>query len=465
MNENNDNKIDITKYLDRFYRSLIRYKLWIFAIIACFVILFEVKTFLFFHYTYSSEAVFIASTKNQSNIYSTSDSSDDFINSFGEVITGDLMRGYILEDLQVDTIPADISLNRIPDTNLMRIKTTASDAEDAYAVINCILNNYDKVTDMVMDDASLLVLDTPQLATAADETPDYLKAGLSGLWNGCILALILVFIMMLFRHTVCSNDDVKKDLSLTNLAKIPFTVSKVKKYRNGSNLLISNPRIQYSFRQAFHDIRIKIEQEYRRNKSKVFMITSTVPNEGKTTVSCNIAISLADKGHKVALIDLDLRNPSILNTIGQSELTGNIVGYLNGELALDEIKNKYLDYSLDIIYGVNSYDEPTKLLSKEKFKKFIAFLKKEYDFVILDVPPLYMMQDALLIAKESDAAIIVIKQDYANTYDILEAVDEINDYVPSIVGTVLNQVKPSIFDQEQSTHGYGYGYGYGYGRK
>ena len=102
------------------------------------------------------------------------------------------------------------------------------------------------------------------------------------------------------------------------------------------------------------------------------------------------------------------------------------------------------------------------MLSKPKFTHLIETLKNNYDYVILDVPPLYTMEDAILVAKRCDNAIITIKQDHTNAIDILESLEELNDHV-SILGTVLNQVKPSIFDVEQTS--YGYGYGYGYGRK
>ena len=100
----------------------------------------------------------------------------------------------------------------------------------------------------------------------------------------------------------------------------------------------------------------------------------------------------------------------------------------------------------------------TQTLSKDKFEKFVDELRNKYDYVILDVPPLFMMEDALLVAKHSDSAIVVIKQDYVNSYDILDSMEELQGYT-QIIGTVINQAIPSIFTPEQSSYGYGYGYG------
>lgn len=461
--DNNEEKIDLTKYLDRFYKSFMRLKSIVFVFIIVCIAFFEVKTLLFFDTVYSSQAVFIASTEGQSNIFVSSDDNDEFISTFNKVITGDMMRKVIMQDLNKTYVPGTISLSKVPDTNLIELKVTSQDPQDAYDIINCIINNYSQVTHMVMSDVTMSILDTPQLPTQPDAYPNYIKSGIQGFTVGLIISMILIFIACLFRRTINLSDDVKNDLNLTNLAKIPYIAGEKKKFSKISNLLLSNPRIQYHFKQSFHDLRLRIEQEHKKNNSQVFMVTSTMPNEGKSMVSVNTAISLADKGYHVVLVDLDLRNPSILNTIKDSHLSGNIVSYLKGEFTLEEVTNKYLDYSLDVIYGVDSYTNAPELLSKDSIHDFIELLKGKYDFVILDVPPLYMMEDALLVAKQSDTALIVIKQDYVNSFDILEALEELNERIPYIMGTVLNQVKPSIFDQEKSH--YGYGYGYGYGRK
>ena len=113
---------------------------------------------------------------------------------------------------------------------------------------------------------------------------------------------------------------------------------------------------------------------------------------------------------------------------------------------------------LDVIFGNEFSQEATEQLSKDEFENFIQLLRNVYDYVILDVPPLYMMEDALLVAKHCDRAIVVIKQDFVNAFDILDSMEELQGYT-HITGTVINQAIPSIFTPEQSSYGYGYGYG------
>lgn len=467
MEDNFENKIDLMKYFDRFYKALMSLKIVLLIIIVVCVGFLEIKTIFFFDTVYSSKAVFIATTEGQENIYVTSDDNDDLLTTFNGLITGNMMQKVIMKDLGVSYVPGNITVSRIPDTNLIELKVTSSDAQDAYDVINCIIHNYGQVTDFVMSDVSMSILDTPQLASEADAYPNYLNSAIKGLLIGAMISFFVTLLYSILRNTINNKDDIKNILHLNNLAKIPYLTTGKKKYSKISHLLLSNPRIQYAFKASFHDLRLKIEQENKKNNTKVIMITSTLPNEGKSMTSVNTAISLAEKGYHVVLVDADLRNPSIFNTMKESNISGNIVDYLKGSYSLEEVTNQYQDYSMDVIYGVDSYPDAPELLSQDSFGQFIMKLKEKYDFVILDVPPLYMMEDALLISTHCDSAIIVIKQDFANAYDILDALEELNEHVPNIMGTVLNQVKPSIFDQEQgSRYGYGnYGYGYGYGKK
>lgn len=459
--EDNQEKIDLTKVFDRIFKAIMRLKLWLFLVVIICIGFFEVKTVMFFNTVYSSKAVFLASSKENTSVYIQSDENNDMLASFNNVITGTMMRDVIKTELNVDAVPGNISVQKVTDTNLIELTVTSSNAQDAYDVINCIINNYTQITSIVMSDMTMSVLDTPKLATAPDETPNYIQSALKGTVYGCIIDIAILFIYVLVRHTVSSNEDVKNILHLSSITKIPLIGGSRKGYKKVADLLITNPGMQYRFKQAFHDIRLRIEQENKKNDTKVIMVTSTMPNEGKSMVSSNVAISLSQKGHKVILIDLDLRNPSIISTLREKELSGNIVGYLKGDFAIEEIINKYKNTSLDVIYGVTSSTESTELLSKDKFKELIEYLKKQYDYIILDVPPLYMMEDAHIIAKNSDSALVVIKQDFVHVYDILDSLEELNENIPYIMGTVLNQVRPSLFDSEQGHYGYGYGYGYG----
>ena len=221
---------------------------------------------------------------------------------------------------------------------------------------------------------------------------------------------------------------------------------------------MTNPRIPASFKNSFHSLTMAIQRE--KNK-KVFMITSTLPNEGKSTISLNTALMLSKEGKKVVLLDLDLRNPSLYRLLNDKEIPYQIGEYLDGKASLKDIIIHDQDMNIDMILGTQSFENSISMLSGHYLSALIKELKQLYDYVIIDVPPLLIMQDALIVAKYSDSTLIVIKQDYAKTYEIMDAIDELYEIDRHIIGCVFNCVEKSIFDKMSSSYGYGYGYGYG----
>lgn len=449
-----NNKIDITQYLNRFYRTIVRMKKWLIIIVLLLIAVNEVRTVFFFHTTYSSQSVFVIYEQGQDNIFATSDDGETMISSFSQLICGTMMQDVVKQSLNLADFPAQVSLSQYDDTNLAVLKVVSDDAQLSYDIISCILNNYKQVTDYSMSDISISIIDTPFVASQPDSYPDYLKEGIKGLIAGLVIDFVIVFVMMTLRKTIIENDDVKNELHLQNITKIPYI--ELGKKRRNFYLLLSNPRIQYTFQHAFSNIRLKLEQERNNNGYQIFMIASTLPNEGKSTIAVNTAISLAQKGYKTVLVDLDLRNPSVFHILKENKICGNIGDYLKENYCFEEIVNQYQDYPLDIIYGMKSYDEATELLSKDRFSKLIALLKTKYEFVILDVPPLYMLEDAMIISRYCDSSLIVIRQDYASIASILDALEELNIHLPHISGTIINQSKRSLFNGEEHSYGYGY---------
>lgn len=456
MQDHNDNKIDLTKYFERFYRTMLKMKIILIVIIVAMIGIIEIKTIFFFHTVYSSQAVFVVYTEGQSNIFEFNDNNDTMFSTFQDLMCGQMMQENIVRDLELDSLNANISLSQLTDTNLVVLKVTSSSPEHSYQIAQYIINNYSQVTDLVISDVAIAIIDTPELASSPDAYPNYLHEGIKGLVIALAIDFVIVLLFTIFRQTIIESDDVKNILHLHNLTKIPYIEVNKNRQQKNFHLLLSNPRIQYSFRQSFHDMRIRLEQEKNKNQYQVFMIGSVLPNEGKSTVAANTAISLAQKGYHVVLVDLDLRNPSIYKILKDSNICGNVVDYLKGLFCFEEIVNTYKDYSMDVIYGVKSYDDSIEILQKNNFDEFIRLLRSKYDYVILDVPPLYMLEDAMIISRYCDSSLIVIKQDYANTNEILDALEELNLHLPHITGTIINQAKPSLFHADEKHYGYGY---------
>lgn len=212
-----DNKIDLTQYFNRFYRTVSRVKKWLIIIVVCTTVLNLAKTFLFFKTTYTSQSVFVVYEQDQDNIFEVSDDGDSLFSSFSGLLCGSMMQDVVKTNLGLTDFPASISLNRFNDTNLAVLKVVSQDSKLSYDIINCILNNYKQVTDYSMSDINIAIIDTPEQASKPDAYPDYLKDGVIGFAIGIIIDLGIVFILMTARKTILESEDVKKELHLHNI--------------------------------------------------------------------------------------------------------------------------------------------------------------------------------------------------------------------------------------------------------
>lgn len=178
--ENDEIEIDLVEYSERFFSTLKKMFKMVFILTLTGFIFFEIKTFLTFHETYSSKAVYIPSKNESTAMFKVEDDHDALIATFNSLLTSDLMKEVICEKLEIDNFSGKIETKRIADTNLVEIITTSDNPQKAYDLLSCILDNYSIVTNSVMSDVKMYLFDTPQIASVPDSSPDYVQNGLKG---------------------------------------------------------------------------------------------------------------------------------------------------------------------------------------------------------------------------------------------------------------------------------------------
>ena len=216
--------------------------------------------------------------------------------------------------------------------------------------------------------------------------------------------------------------------------------------------------IPYFFVESFRTIRNRLEKEVSEKNMRTIMVTSALPSEGKSTVAANLALSLAHKDRRVILVDGDLRNPSVIKSLGIEGREKGILDVLTAGTKVGEALISYNDSNnLFVLGGYGSYSNPPELLSSEYFRRLLEMLKRVADFVIIDTPPSAVVSDASIIANNVDGCVFVVRQDYAKLDSLQEGMDMMSGTGAHVVGTVLNGTEASVF-----SGGYGYGY-YQYG--
>ena len=448
--------IDLTEYFDRLYKGLLKlYKIGL-ALIVLMALVNVTKTMITYRPMYKSSMTVVVSEQDK-NILVTTDSTEETNLAFQKVLTSSSMYKIIQNDLQMSYVPATLSVQLVNNTNFMIISSTANNAEDAYRVIQSVASNYGQLTKL-MNDAKMIVVEEPQLPTSPISTPNYVSLFIKGAFLGFGLSLMMIIVYSFSRNTITKEEHIKDKLHLKCFGVIPYISTKKRTFAQEKQLLITNTRIPAMYKEAYRSIALKLE---RTKEFKVLLVTSTLPNEGKSTVSSNIALTLAQKGKKVVLVDFDLRNPSLYNTFRIENTKDHIGNYLDGYCTIleDIICSSEQNENLDLVLGFKSYENPIEMLSRPITKVLMEKLREKYDYVILDVPPLFIMQDALAAIKYADSSVLVIRQDYAKTYEVIEALDDLYEVTRNISGCILNAQEKSLFDAD--ARGYGYGYKYG----
>lgn len=357
-----------------------------------------------------------------------------------DVFQSNALRDVVEKDMGM-ALTGDIKAEQIQETNLIRISVTDVTPSKAYDTLVSIYNNYYKVTDYVFTNVIIRTVVNPDMpGTTASAMSPISYGAMFGILLGVLVVAIIVLLSFL-RNTVKNASDVEKELDM----KLLGTVSHVKKLSRDlpqakKRLIITNPLIGPSFANSFKKMAVKLESLYRTKNYKTIMVTSVAENEGKTSVSVNIALALAQNGHRILLLDSDFKNPSIFrffDDIDKSEEKD-----FNNLFGSDADVSQFIKHDpltgLYIIGNSKPYSASEDILSSSQFLSVFNQLKEMFDFVILDTPPCGITVDAEILSNVVDAALIVVCQDVVEVSDINDHISNLDKCY--LAGCIFNDV-------------------------
>lgn len=191
---------------------------------------------------------------------------------------------------------------------------------------------------------------------------------------------------------------------------------------------------------------------------KVITMTSSVPNEGKSSVSLSISRTLAESGKKILMVDADLRKSVMAARYHIQGIDKGLSHYLTGQAEVEDIIYETEDEGLCITVAGPLSPDPTSILDSEQFEQFIENVRDMFDYVIIDAPPLGVVIDAVIIGKYTDGAVIVIEQGVIKRKIVQDVIKQLKRGEVRILGAVLNKV-----DERIGAYGnYEYKYSYSY---
>jgi len=199
----------------------------------------------------------------------------------------------------------------------------------------------------------------------------------------------------------------------------------------------NNPKSPVS--EAYRGIRTNIQFANIDNNIKTILMTSATPGEGKTTTLCNVAMTLADAGHKVIIIDCDLRKPRIHKFFEISNKEGITDILLKGEDFKKFIKGDFHP-NLHIITSGKIPSNPSEILYSKAMKSFIEKLKEEYDYVFIDTPPVIAVTDAAIMSSYIDGVVLVCSSGNIEIDMAKKAKESLEKVNANMLGVVLNKI-------------------------
>lgn len=476
MLEKND-EIEID--LQRLFAAILN-KVWLVGLVAviCAVLTWLV-TFFFVTPQYQSSVMFYVNNSSQTQSEtSASISSGDISASRG------LVKSYIVilntreslidvieyadVDRSVSEVKGMISAEAVDSTEIFRVVVTSPDPEEAEKIAAAIADVLPRRITSIIEGTSAKVVDSAAYE-AKLSSPNYTKNVMIGFLVGLVLMVVLIVLRELSDITVHTEEDITRSCKHPVLASVPdmqastkgghYYTAKKKAYakagEDGESTELIGGNISFAASEAYKLLRTKLQFSFvDDNDCRVIGLSSALSGEGKSLTAVNLAYTLSQLDKKVILIDCDMRRPTLAEKLGIQKKPG-LSSYLTGQSHLvDLVQNCNLkgnEQAFQVISAGQNPPNPVELLSSARMQRVLEKLREVYDYVILDLPPVGEVSDAMAVAKETDGMLLVVRQNYCDRVVLAEAVRQFEFINAKILGTVFNCT---------NDHGGNYGKGY-----
>ncbi len=266
---------------------------------------------------------------------------------------------------------------------------------------------------------------------------------LVGMILGMILGIAYAFLREFLNDTVKNTDEIERYSSIPIYGVVPL--NKNKKTKN-------------IFLESFRSIRTNLQFLPQTESSRVITVTSSVSGEGKTTIAAKMAEVIGQTNKKVIVLDIDMRKASVHKEFDVDNILG-LSNYLTGQKSLNEVIANTENEYVDLITTGPLPPNPSELILTDQMKELIDKLKEEYDYIIIDTPPVGLVTDALILMNYADISFVLVRANYTRK-EFIKNLDRLaREHSHNHIGMILNGVEIG----EKYGYGYGVSYGYGYG--
>ena len=386
------------------------------------------------------------------------------VKSYAEVVSTPLVLDSVIESLQLDEtvgeLAESVTATAPLDTVNIEITVTSDSPIEAANVANAVTASFRQVISEITKPAGLGAESQVSVSVLreavvpdAPTSPSTAINLVFGLLVGLALGLGIAILREVLDTRIRGERDVTAITDAPIIGGISFDATAVKR-----PLIVQDdphsPRAE-----AFRTLRTNLQFLDIESGAKSFVITSSIPSEGKTTTAANLAIALADSGAQVVIIDGDLRRPKIAEYMGLEGAVG-LTDVLISRATLADALQPWGRGNLAVLPAGSIPPNPSELLGSRAMAALLRTLETEFDVVIIDAPPLLPVTDAALVSKLTRGAIVVVAAGRTHKGEFAGAISALENVGAPVAGVILTMLPTKGPD----AYGYGrYGYGsYGY---
>lgn len=400
---------------------------------------------------YTSTATLIVNMKNSAAYtYTNLASSSEIAGIYTEVLVQPIVKTRAAEKLGMDSFVGRVSSSILPDTNIFTVSVTSSSPETSYNELCAVLEVYPDIAEAIFQDSVVDTMRPPNLPTSPSNTINEQHKSTVVIVMA-LASLIGITVLSIMRDTVKDEEDFRNKIDSVLFG----TVTHQKKgqslfsFKNKGKipLLITDSKTDFMFSESYQKMATKLEYLKRTDNSRIFMITSVAENEGKSTTTANIALSLASRGNRVLLVDMDYKKPSLHKIFSLPQPEGkDFTAVLTGKVSPENFtyaEYSHRDTTLHLALNAHSHEDYVRWIHSPTVISALSYLaENEFDYIIIDTPPLSVSADVAVIGEVADKTLLIVRTDRDYTPDINDATLTFREMKngEKFAGCILNDV-------------------------
>lgn len=350
------------------------------------------------------------------------------------------------------TLRGMITAGSVDGTEIFQVVITSPDPYLSEKLANAIAHILPNRISNIIKNTEAVVVDTA-VVPSAPSSPSYSKNTTMGFLIGLVLSMGFVVLWELFDVTIRTEEDVTSCCTHPVLASVPDMLNQSKGgyyYRDGNaragtlsgdkKPVLVGPGISFAASEAYKLLRTKLQFSFVDDQDcHIIGVSSALAGEGKSLSSINLAYAMAQLEKKVLLVDCDMRRPSLNAKLPIQKVPG-LSNYLTRQVSKQEVIQKYTteECEFDVVASGRNPPNPIELLSSDRMIRVLEEFRADYDYIILDLPPVGEVSDALVATRLADGILFVVRQNYCDRNALGAALDQFRFVETRILGVVLN---------------------------